>query len=430
MKTQTHCLPGFTLHDHFLRVPLDYGQPEGESLELFAREVIAPGSHNPDRPALLFLQGGPGCAAPRPTAPSGWIEAMLPEFRIVLLDQRGTGRSTPIHGDLLQARGGPQQQADFLAHFRMDAIVQDCERLRVALLGPAGQWTLLGQSFGGFCSLHYLSVAPDSLREVLITGGLPGIDAPIDEVYRLTFQRMAEKNQAYYRRYPTDVERVRQLAHHLKEHEVMLPGGSRFSVRHLQWLGQPFGMSDGFAGLHALLDEAFVGGHDGPRMHMGFLRQVENFLHYDTTPLYALLHEGCYTQGFASRWSAHRIQEEFPAFALTSEGPLHFTGEMIVPGLYEDIAALRPFHETAQILADKTDWPRLYDADRLGQNRVPIAAAIYHDDAYVPRELSLQTAERVPGLQAWVTNEYEHNGLRADGARIVKRLLGMVRREC
>ncbi len=58
---------------------------------------------------------------------------------------------------------------------------------------------------------------------------------------------------------------------------------------------------------------------------------------------------------------------------------------------------------------------------------VPIAAAVYHDDAYVPRELSLETARRVPNLRTWVTNTYEHNGLRADGPRIVKRLLAMVR---
>ena len=37
------------------------------------------------------------------------------------------------------------------------------------------------------------------------------------------------------------------------------------------------------------------------------------------------------------------------------------------------------------------------------------------------------TALRVRGLRAWITNEYAHNGLRADGERIVGRLLDMVR---
>ncbi len=429
MKTKTHHLPGLTMLDHFLRVPLDSGDPHGEEIEIFARELRAAGSQAGDLPMLVFLQGGPGCAAPRPTTVGGWIAELLPQFRILLLDQRGTGRSTPIHGDSLLARGGPHQQAEYLSHFRMDAIVQDCERLRVALLGPSGRWSLLGQSFGGFCSMHYLSTAPDSLREVLITGGLPGIDAPIDEVYRWTYRRMAEKNREFYERYPENVERVRSLAQHLRENEVTLPGGSRFSVEHLQALGQPFGMSDGMAALHFLLDEAFVGGQKGPRMHYGFLRQVESFLHYDTNPLYALLHEGCYTQGFASRWSAQRMLSEFPEFALDREGPLYLTGEMIFPSLLEDIHALQPFRETAQILAEKDDWPMLYDGERLQANPVPVAAAVYFADAYVPRELSLQTAQRVPNVRTWVTNEYEHNGLRADGARIVQRLLSMVRDE-
>jgi hypothetical protein len=30
-------------------------------------------------------------------------------------------------------------------------------------------------------------------------------------------------------------------------------------------------------------------------------------------------------------------------------------------------------------------------------------------------------------MRPWVTNEYEHNGLRADGARIIGRLLDLVR---
>jgi hypothetical protein len=33
----------------------------------------------------------------------------------------------------------------------------------------------------------------------------------------------------------------------------------------------------------------------------------------------------------------------------------------------------------------------------------------------------------VRGLRAWVTNEYEHNGLRADGERILARLIDLAR---
>ena len=100
---------------------------------------------------------------------------------------------------------------------------------------------------------------------------------------------------------------------------------------------------------------------------------------------------------------------------------------MILPSTFADHAALRGVTEAAQILAQKQDWPMLYDPQILRDNQVPVAAIIYHDDAYVPRELSLDSASRMGNTRHWITNEYEHNGLRADGPRIVDRLSDMTR---
>jgi hypothetical protein len=46
---------------------------------------------------------------------------------------------------------------------------------------------------------------------------------------------------------------------------------------------------------------------------------------------------------------------------------------------------------------------------------------------YVPCEFSEETAKIVPNVRLWITNEYEHNGLRADGENVVDRLLKMTR---
>ena len=113
---------------------------------------------------------------------------------MLMLDQRGTGRSTPV-GTLLGMT--PEQQASYLTHFRADSIVRDCELLREALGSPP--WSVLGQSFGGFCATTYLSLAPDGLREAFITGGLPPLGLPVDEVYRATYARMLERNRALLR---------------------------------------------------------------------------------------------------------------------------------------------------------------------------------------------------------------------------------------
>ena len=95
----------------------------------------------------------------------------------------------------------------------------------------------------------------------------------------------------------------------------------------------------------------------------------------------------------------------------------------------EDYEALRPLRECAEILAEKADWPRLYDLDVLRANTVPVAAAVYLDDMYVESTYSQETAAFIPGVRAWITNEYEHNALRADGEKVLDRLLGMVRGE-
>ena len=63
----------------------------------------------------------------------------------------------------------------------------------------------------------------------------------------------------------------------------------------------------------------------------------------------------------------------------------------------------------------------------LGRNSVPAVAAVYYDDMYVERRFSEQTAAAIGGLEIWVTNEFEHNGLRADGERLLDRLLVLLR---
>jgi pimeloyl-ACP methyl ester carboxylesterase len=427
MASVTHHIPGLTLVDHEFAVPLDYTRPDGEQIRVFAREVSAPGKDRSDLPWLIFFQGGPGGKSPRPTSRSGWIKRALEEYRVLLLDQRGTGRSSPITHRTLARRGDPQAQAEYLTHFRADAIVRDAERIRGILAGPGERWSALGQSYGGFCITTYLSIAPQGLREAFITGGLPPIDQGPDDVYRATYQRVIAQNRRYFARYSDDVERAQSILAHLMSSEVRLPDGSRLTPRRFQQLGGAFGASDGFETVHYLLEEAFVDGPAGPELSDTFLSGVLNEISFAGRPIYAILHEACYCQGEASRWSAERVRAEYPAFEPAPDQPPLFTGEMIYPWMFDEDRALQPLKPAAEILAAYDDWPRLYDVAQLRANTVPVAAAMYYDDMYVERAFSEEAAAIIDGCRVWVTNEYQHNALRADGETVLGRLIAMLR---
>ena len=422
-------IPGLVLKDHHFTVPLDHARPDAETITVFAREVIAPAKEGQDLPWLVFLQGGPGSAAPRPQERSGWLKRALQDYRVLLLDQRGTGLSSPVLPQTLSRFPSAAAQADYLAHFRADSIVRDAELIRRRLLGADQPWSVLGQSYGGFCAVTYLSLAPEGLKEVYLTGGLPPLTVSVDDVYRATYARVIQKNEAYYQRYPADIERVHQIVDYLETNDVRLSNGDRLSPRRFRQLGLAFGSSNGYEQVHYLLESAFVEGRTGPEISYYFLRNFENSLNFDTNPIFAILHEAIYCQGSASNWSAQRVLAEFPQFEISADRPVYFTGEMIYPWMFEEIGGLKPLRESAEILAAKADWPDLYDLEQLQQNTVPVAAAVYYNDMYVELGLSQMTACQIKGSKLWVTSEHEHSALRMHGETVFGRLYDMLHGE-
>jgi len=402
----TYHVPGAVLTEREHTVPLDYADPNGRQLTIFTRELAAPDGL--DRPYLLFQQGGPGGEATRPTAPpSGWQKRAIADYRVLLMDQRGTGRSTPlgdIPGDTAEA------QAEYMTHLRADNIVRDSERIRQEL--GVERWSILGQSFGGFCSMTYLSFAPEGLREAFITGGLSPIAKPIDEVYAATWVRAGQKNRAYYERYPGDRARVRQILDELDGADIRLPSGDRMTSRRFLQQGLKLGDSAGWELLHNIIEL--------PVRSRAFLHDVEDAGRFARNPIYATLHESSYADGVPTRWSAERTMPD------QARDERWFGAEHIFRWMWDDYGELRSHKAAAELLAEHP-WPRLYDADQLGHNDVPVAATIYTNDLYVEREFAEQTARQIRGLKPWITNEYEHNGLRADGERVLGRLIDLAR---
>ncbi len=412
-------IPGFSVRDHALPVPLDWTHPEGEAITLFAREVTAPGRESADLPVLVFLQGGPGGKSPRPEDGPVWLSEAVKRFRVLLLDQRGTGRSSAVQGRRMAAMDA-DAGARYLSCFRADSIVRDCEHLRRTLF-DGRRWFTLGQSYGGFLTLTYLSFAPEALAGCYVTGGMAGISATADEIYRRTYPRVAHKNALHVARYPQDRAVIDRIADRLAQGDVRLPDGDPLSVRRFQHLGMELGMAGGSETIHWLLDEAFA---DDGELSDHFLAEVQHRTAYQTNPLFAAIHEAIYAQhGCPTDWAAERVLAEFPAFAAPAR-PLLLTGETIHPFLFDEVRALRPFGPAAHALARLPLDAPLYDPARLAANEVPVWAAIYSDDMYVDEGLSRQAAAGLGNCRVWLTSGYEHNGLRAS-AQVIRHLFAM-----
>lgn len=409
---------------HNFQLPLDYQQADQQKIQVCARELVDVDKQDNDLPWLVYLQGGPGFESPRVSGKSGWLKRALQQYRVLLLDQRGTGHSSAINHQSLVHLTAPEQ-ANYLSYFRADNIVRDAEAIR-SLLG-INKWATLGQSFGGFCTLTYLSLFPDSLSHCYVTGGIPSITRPADQVYQATYKRVIDKNIAFFEQFPQAQDLCKEIASYLIENRVLLPNGQQFTVEQLQLIGINFGRGSANMGMYTLLENAFIDVNGSKQLSYSFLNQMQQEQSHLTNPIYAILHEQIYNQGEASNWSAHRVRNEFPQFNYEKGNEFYFTGEMVYPWMFEQLETLKPLKEAAKLLAEKKDWCDLYDVQVLKKNQVPVACTVYADDMYVEFDYTRETLAKIPKSKAWITNEYEHNGIGVDGEKILGRLIGMVK---
>lgn len=464
-------LPGLYCEDHSIDVPLDWrGRELGSSrlaresaalnpdplfadrtIKLFYRTLCLPQNVGKELPLIVFFQGGPGGAGPRvlDASTDGWIAEAVKHFRVVLPDQRGTGRSSRVDGHTMDhvaeaaaALGvdAARAQANYLKRFLADSIVRDFECLRQTEFGGA-RWVTLGQSYGGFLTLANLSTFPEGVAASFTCGGIPHVPASAAEVYEHTFPRMAAKTHGWYERYPEDERRMSLLADRLAVGDVKLPDGSPLSVRRLQLIGGGLGMKPAPERLHNLLDLAFCAGDgsaayalraaggDASKIELsdGFLHQVLETTSTPSNPLYWTLQEFIYADGELDEpidWAAAHEAARHPEFDEDAR-PLMLFGEAMFPWMFEEDPALIPFGSAMDVLMQDTSFGRLYDQGQLAANEVPLQAAVYFDDAYVDSGLQLDTLSRVGSSHAWVTNEFEHDGLH--GPDVFGHLLGLAR---
>lgn len=497
----------------------------GATLQVKKREMTKRASDyrafaklNDAEDCILYLQGGPGFGAPTPitgiglSEQSSWVGAAFSKGfkRVILMDQRGTGRSTTITKQTLEKRfpdlflldghldhvkdtvstiatveeelascsEGEQEQnadkvraalkeaTDYMSLFRADNIVKDAEAIKDVLLFPYDvdgddekielpprPWgAALGQSFGGFCMMTYLSLISNPPKICLLTGGIAPMLTNVDDVYKALRGRVKERNAKYYDRYPGDVDVVKRIVRRLASNPPKLPSGGVLTPRRFLQIGIGLGGSpSAFASIHSLLASAFISDEDDD-LSRAFLKAMDSEQPFDDHPIYFLMHESIYADSNSdcetTNWSAYRAYEPDNAFDLKTscesecDDPTLLTGEVVFPWMADgDYAELSGFgmRALAQSLADKNDWGCLYDCDNMrkalsldGTGISKAAAAIYYDDMYVDFDAAIKVTRRgnpLENCKVWISNEYQHSGLRDDGAMIFNKLLGMAKGE-
>ena len=376
---------------------------------------------------MCYLNGGPGLEC-RPPQHYALTERVIEKgYQLMFLDPRGTGLSTPVTASTLQMRGTNDVQANYLKLYRADSIVRDCEAIRQAITADYPEekkkWSIMGQSFGGFCSVTYLSFYPEGLRESFMFGGLQPLVKSPDEVYRRLYVKVRERNEAYYSKYPEDVDRVRTIMKYLSrfgDGKIKLPSEGNLTRRRFRQLGIALGSHGGLDAVHDIVLRASYDIESFGHLTRGSLASIDGASSFDNHMIYAILHEPVYCVGNAPNWSAHRVQDEFAEFNIDREdGPIYFTGEMVFPWMFEDYAELRKVQDVANRVAADSDWPELFDEEQLAKNEVPVYAASYLEDMYVESNFALETARKIKGCKVFTTNVMFHDAIRSKMDEVV-----------
>jgi pimeloyl-ACP methyl ester carboxylesterase len=168
-----------------IAVPENPSKPAGPSIELHV--AVLPSTTHPAAGALFYLEGGPGGAATQSAIEVNELFALVSRYRdIVMIDQRGTGGSTPIS---CPAAKVPARDATAVTGYlrrcfaalhgkaRLDTTsiaASDLEAVRRKL--GYGKVDLYGGSYGATLAQAYLHLYPGSVRSVVLdSGSLPDV---------------------------------------------------------------------------------------------------------------------------------------------------------------------------------------------------------------------------------------------------------------
>jgi pimeloyl-ACP methyl ester carboxylesterase len=170
-----------------LAVPEDPSAPGGRTVDIFVARV--PSLSSTPRPdPLVLIAGGPGeSTVDMYLQLRGAFEPARRERDVILVDQRGTGRSAAgfdcgVPDELSLDTAGDERLAKYIGQclreiehdprfYTTSVAVQDLDRVRAAL--GIEQWNVYGVSYGTRVAQHYLRRFPEHARSVVLDGVVP-----------------------------------------------------------------------------------------------------------------------------------------------------------------------------------------------------------------------------------------------------------------
>ncbi|KAJ0107185.1 Alpha/Beta hydrolase protein [Diaporthe amygdali] len=406
-----------------------------------------------DRPIILYLCGGPGADNPPCRVPdmNRWL--LNRGYQILYVDYRGCGESSPVNARILKKRGmSDMEMANYIKQFCQDNIVRDLEAIRLCLSVNAKsiegedsssiKWTVLGQSYGGYISLTYLSTHPEGLLEVFITGGLPPCGMDIKDYFKVEYTNIVAQNKTFYAMYPDAARLVRsilQLIAQIGPRNIHMTGRGYMTGQKLLTLGRQFGSKVGFPEVYNLLQRMHTNLSTTGKLSPETIREFEGVLHVDERPLYPILLEQTWCSEGATRWAAERVASKLKGFeylrmdsdgnypdpAQTPHGlPIYFTANTYCKFHYDTHEELIDLKGAAQILAEHP-WECSYDFERLAENQlsVPVYAMSFVQDMHLDLGVAEDTAAKVGGL-ILVEDAGWHQDIRHKPSAVLEKLFG------
>jgi pimeloyl-ACP methyl ester carboxylesterase len=151
--------------------------------------AISPAGKRDGSDPVLVLLGGPGgSATDQLRGINSEYKALNRDRDLVVVDQRGTGRSSPLHCTFGPAATDSSAGAFLppahvrecvtrlsagadIARYRTSDFIADLELLRDAL--GVAQWNLHGTSYGSRVALQYMQRHPERIRSAILVGVVP-----------------------------------------------------------------------------------------------------------------------------------------------------------------------------------------------------------------------------------------------------------------